>query len=83
MLCTFRSMDKAKPLSLAQRLMRAGVAKSHAYQLATGSPSVTVAIRTFRRTGIKIGPISEASDAEIAVLEKFEARADLHGATAT
>lgn len=67
-------MDEAN-LSLAQRLMRAGIPKSHAYQIANGPTSVAVAIRTYRRTKIKVGPIADASDEEIEILEKFHAGA--------
>lgn len=31
-----------------------------------------VAIRVWRKTGLKLGPIAQATDEEIAVLEKFE-----------
>jgi len=67
-------MEDEERRSLARRLMGAGLAKSHAYQLASKVPTVPTAIRIFRRTGIKIGPIADASDEEIATLEKFEDR---------
>lgn len=67
-------MDGAKHLSLAQRLMAAGVHKSHAYQLAQKS-SPRVALRIFKRTGIRIGPLEQATDEEIKVLERIEGRA--------
>lgn len=68
--------DQKQP-NLAQRLMAAGYKKSHAYQLAKETLTVPTAVKVFRRTGMKIGPITEATEDEIAVLEKFEdVRAD-------
>lgn len=69
-------MDEAKDRSLAQRLMDRGIPKSHAYALANGTPKLAAAIRAYRRTGIKLGPIAEATDDEIVTLEKFGERAD-------
>lgn len=67
-------VDAKEGPSLAQRLMERGVKKSHAYALASGNPGVGAAIRAFRRTGIKLGPIEHATDDEIAVLERFGGR---------
>lgn len=56
----------------AADLQRIGVSKPYAHQIARGhSPSVEMALRILRGTGVKLGPISGLSDAEIAVLEKM------------
>jgi hypothetical protein len=34
----------------------------------------TLAIAAYRKTGVKLGPIADASDADIDVLERFETR---------
>lgn len=67
-------MEDEKQPSLAQRLMKAGVKKSHAYQLAKKSSPKT-ALRVFQKTGIKIGPLETATEAEIRVLARIEERA--------
>lgn len=56
----------------AADLQRIGVSKPYAHQIARGhSPSVAMALRILRGTGVKLGPIAGLSDAEIAVLEKM------------
>lgn len=72
-------MDDAKPLSLGLQLKAAGIPKSHAYQIAakaaTGRLTLPVALRTWRRTKIKLGPIADATDAKIADLIRFSGEA--------
>ena len=66
-------MVDASP-SLAKRLLDAGVAKGgHAYDLANGRriPNPALAVRIFRALGVKLGPVANLSDEEIAVLEKM------------
>ena len=66
-------MNDATP-SLAKRLLDAGVAKGgHAYDLANGRriPNAPLALRIFRAVGVKLGPVANLSDDEIAVLEKM------------
>jgi hypothetical protein len=50
-----------------------GVNRSYAWQIANGkrAPSQKLAVRVFRETGLKIGPVEGLSDEEIAVLEKL------------
>lgn len=56
----------------AADLQRIGVSKPYAHQIARGhSPSVEMALRILRGTGVKLGPIAGLSDDEIAVLEKM------------
>lgn len=59
--------------SLAARLHEIGVANGYAYDIANGkrAPSQKLAVRIFRSTGLKLGPVADLSDAEIAVLEKM------------
>lgn len=68
-------MDEAKQPSLSLRLHRAGIAKSHAHQIAVkaeqGKLSLPVALRTWHKTKIKLGPIADASDNKIADLVKL------------
>lgn len=63
-------------VSTNARLVAAGVSKSYASQIASGKrdPSLALAISIFRATGLKFGPISNASKAEIATLEKTIAK---------
>lgn len=67
---TCRVPLKATPLSVAL-----GISKVHASHVIRGIkvPSKDLAIRIYRATGQKIGPIADASDEDIAVLERFEA----------
>lgn len=65
-------MDSVSP-SLAGRLHSLGVANGYAYDIANGKrqPSQKLAVRIFRETGLKLGPVAGLSDDEIAVLEKM------------
>lgn len=61
----------ASPLKAAD-LRAIGISKPYAHQIARGhSPSVTMALRIWRGTNVKLGPIAGLSDEEIAVLEKM------------
>lgn len=67
--------DKPKPL--AELL---GISVPYAYALlkeGDGSRPWTVplAIRAYRKTGCKIGPIADATDEQIDVLERFSSQA--------
>lgn len=57
---------------IACRLRELGVNRSYAWQIANGKrePSQRLAVRIFRATGLKLGPVADLSDEEIAVLEK-------------
>ena len=50
---------------------RAGISKGYASDLLAGkkTPSPTTALRIMRMTGLKLGPIANLSDDQIAVLE--------------
>lgn len=52
---------------------RAGISKGYASDLLAGNkkPSPAMAVRIFRLAGLKLGPIADLTDAEIAVLEKM------------
>lgn len=55
----------------------AGISVPYASQLLNNKriASEEVAIKIFRATGVKLAPISELSDREIAILEKMRAAA--------
>lgn len=57
----------------SQLQVRAGVSKGYASDLLSGKkkPSPATALRIFNLTGVKLGPIADLSDDEIAVLEKM------------
>lgn len=64
-------MDTA-PIKAAD-LQRIGVSKPYAHQIARGhSPSVAMAFRIMRGTGVKLGPLAGLNDDEIALLEKMQ-----------
>jgi hypothetical protein len=71
-------MADGKSLSLAQRLQRAGVKKSHAYMIAWGKrePSLPLALKIERESGLKLGPLANVTDEQIAVLR------EMHGESA-
>lgn len=52
---------------------RAGISKGYASDLLAGkkTPSPATALRIMRLTGVKLGPVADLSDDEIAVLEKM------------
>lgn len=53
-----------------------GISESYASQLANAKrkPSQPLALRIYRETKIKLGPIAAATDAEIAMLEGLARR---------
>ena len=60
-----------------KQLVNDGVlSQPYASQITTGKrkPSQSLAIKIYRRTGMKLGPIAHASDAEIDTLEKVAKR---------
>ena len=67
-------MEDSPPLYA--RIMGLGVSKSYSSELASGrrEPSKDLAIRIFRGIGVKLGPIKNATDEEIDVLERMAAR---------
>lgn len=73
--------DKLTPTALSKA---AGISVPYAWQLlnpgADGkvrTPSLALAIRIYRVTAgkLRLGPISDATDAEIAILERFQGAA--------
>jgi hypothetical protein len=63
-----------KPSELAKE---AGISVPFASQVISGIKPLprSLAIRIFRWRGVKLGPIANATDEEIDVLERFEGRA--------
>lgn len=61
---------------VAERLRAMGISESYASQLANAKrkPSQPLALRIYRETKIKLGPIAAATDAEIAMLEGLARR---------
>ncbi len=55
--------------------VRVGISKGYASDMLQGkkTPSDTMALKVFRATGLKLGPVANLDDAEIAVLEKMRA----------
>lgn len=70
-------MAETKTPSLAMQLRKAGVNKSHAYMIAWGkrAPSLPLAVRIHAVTGLKLGPVSEMTDAQIKALGRSMAEA--------
>jgi hypothetical protein len=69
------STDKdISPTALAKS---AGISVPYASQILSGvkTPTQAMALRIFRATGHKVAPIAEASDEEIATLERFQGAA--------
>lgn len=67
-------MDASPDIAL--RLREIGVNRSYAWQIANGKrpPSQRLAVRIFRETGLKLGPVAGLSESEIAVIEKMHGR---------
>ena len=67
-------MEKA---DIYSKLIAAGVGKSYASEISSGkrSPSTRLAIRVYRATGLKVGPIANSPETEILALEKHFTRA--------
>lgn len=66
--------NKPSPSKLAAEI---GISVPYASQLLSGdrTPPVPMAIKVFRAIGVKLGPIANASDDEIATLERFQGAA--------
>lgn len=66
--------DTLKPTKLAEAL---GISLPYASQLLGGTRTINpaLAVRIYRATGVKLGPITEATDAEIDVVERFNGAA--------
>jgi transcriptional regulator with XRE-family HTH domain len=61
--------EPLKPTELADR---AGISLPYASQILSGarSPSLTMAIGIFRKTGLKFGPIAQATPEDIEVMAR-------------
>lgn len=71
-ICDVSNMDNVDT-SFAKQLQDSGVARGgYAYDIANGRrvPNQKLALRIFRATGRKIGPIANLPDETIAVLEQ-------------
>lgn len=66
--------EKLTPTKLSQAI---GVSVPYASQLLSGerTPPISTAIRIYRATARKFGPIAHATDAEIDTLERFQGAA--------
>lgn len=75
-------MDEASVLTPKEFSEATGVGSAFASLVLSGHRKMPrrLAIKLYRATGKKLGPIAEASDDEINVLEKFEPRTDEKGA---
>lgn len=65
-----------EPISLAKRLVEAGISQPYASQISRGrrAPSLPLAIKIYRVIGVKMGPITDASEDEIDTLEKMNVK---------
>lgn len=73
------AMDNAnsEPLTPTKLSRAVSISVPYASQIIKGrrAPSQTMAISIFRATGHKFGPIADATDDEIDVLERFQGAA--------
>lgn len=53
--------------------VRAGISKGYASDLLAGNkkPSAPMAVRIFKATGLKLGPLQDLSDEDVAVAERM------------
>lgn len=60
------------PITPTELQAQAGISKGYASNLLSGKkkPSPTMALRIFKATGVKLGPIENLADSEIAVFER-------------
>lgn len=67
---------QSEPLPLVDKLRSIGISDSYAWQIANGRrpPSLKLALRIHKKIGEKLGPLSGATAAEIAALERVNAR---------
>ena len=72
-------MSDLTPTAFAQAV---NISVPYASQLLSGSRDISrdIAIRAFRALGVKLGPIANASDAEIDVLERFDEKGPVRAA---
>lgn len=72
---TLQDLVRSPGMSVAALARLAGCNKSYLHHVMNGEKAMSrrVAIRIFRETGHKFGPIKTATDADIDVLERFEA----------
>jgi transcriptional regulator with XRE-family HTH domain len=72
------SVEALTPTKLSRAV---GISVPYASQILKGegdgarTPSLALAIRIYRATGHKLGPVAGASDAEIDTLERFQGSA--------
>lgn len=68
------ALEPLTPTKLSQAV---SISVPYASQIIKGvrTPPQTMAIRIFRATGHKLGPIADATEAEISVLERFQGAA--------
>lgn len=71
--CLFTIGEHPVMITPTELQVRAGISKGYASDLLAGNkkPSPTMALRIFKATGVKLGPIAGLSEPEIAVLEKM------------
>lgn len=69
-------MEASEVATVADRLKSAGISESYASLIANGhrKPSQPLAIDIYRKTGLKLGPIADATDADIDALERLVGR---------
>jgi transcriptional regulator with XRE-family HTH domain len=65
--------DKA---SLNSRIVALGVSRSYASEIVNGkrNPSLHLAVKIYRKLGVKLGPIANATPAEISAIERVGAK---------
>jgi hypothetical protein len=65
------------PLTPAELKAVTGISASYAHMILSGerTPGMPLAIAIFRKLGRKFGPIAQATDEEIDVLERVQERA--------
>jgi hypothetical protein len=63
--------------SLCKQLANIGISAPYASQISRGvrDPSLALALRIYSEIGIKLGPIKNATNSEIAALKRMAARA--------
>lgn len=67
-------MDNA---AIYGELLKIGVAKSYASEIARGKrkPSLPYALRIFRKTGLRLGPLKDLSTSDIETVARINSRA--------
>lgn len=62
--------------SLRAGMKEMGISRSYASEISTGirEPGQELAIKIYRKLGVKLGPIAHATKAEIDMLERLGAR---------